>query len=103
MMMLCRDKKAVWYKSSSIFVLKKVYVHRCWRKKFPMHASDGWHLRMNGFPQMIKSQCFQSTSLSLDVQGCKFKSTGSGYSEILTAIAVKQHKLVSGIITEGRV
>lgn len=66
-----------------------------------MHASDGWHLRMNGFPQMIKTQCLQSTSSSLDGQGCKFKSTGSGCSEIV--IVDKQHKLVSGTITQGKV
>lgn len=103
MMMLCRDKKSLWYKSSSVFVLK-VYVHQCWRKQFPIHASDGWCLRMNGFPQIINNQCLQSTSLSLDGQGCKFKNTGNGCSEILTAIVDKQHKLVSGrTITQGRV
>lgn len=72
-MMLCRDKKAVWYKSSSIFVLKKVYVRQCRRKQFPICASDEWRLRMNGFPQIINSQCLPSISLSFDWQGCKFK------------------------------
>lgn len=103
MMMLCRDKKAVWYKSSSVFLLKNVCVHQCWRKQFFSGASDGWCWRRNGFPQMIKRQCLQNTSVSLDGQGCKFKSTGIGCSEILTAIVDKQHKPVSGTITQGRV
>lgn len=36
-------------------------------------------------------------------QGCEFKSTDSGCSEILTAIVGKQHKLVSGTVTQGTV
>lgn len=51
---------------------------------------------------MIKRQCLQNTSLSLDGQGCKFKSTGIGFSEIFTAVVDKQHKPVSGTITQGR-
>ena len=83
-MMLCRDKKAAWYKTTSIFLLKKAYMHQCWRKQFPIRASEGWCLRMNVFPQMIESQCLQSTSLSLDGQECKFKTTGNDCFEILT-------------------
>lgn len=55
-MMLCRDKRAGQYKISSLFLLKKAYMHLCWRRKFPMHASEGWCLRMSVISQMIESQ-----------------------------------------------
>lgn len=54
--MLCRDKRAEQYKMSSSFLLKKASVHPCWRRKFPMRASEGWCLRMSVISQMIDSQ-----------------------------------------------
>ena len=69
-------------------------MRQCWRKQFPIRVSEGWCLRMNIFPQMMKSQHLQSTSLSLDGQGCKFKSAGNDCFEILTAVVRKQHKTV---------
>lgn len=77
-------------------------MHQFWRKQFPMCASEGWCLRMNVFLQMIKSQCLQSTSLSLDGQGCICKSAGNDSFEILTAIVRKQHQTASGTIIQVR-
>lgn len=101
-MKLCRDKRAVSSETTSIYLLKKACMHQCWRKQFPMCASEGWCLRMNVFPQMIKSQCLQNTSLSLGGQGCIVKSSGNDRFEILTAIAGKQHQTASGTIIQVR-